>query len=330
MRVIVVLNRRSELTARQTTALLIAAFVRRCEVFVSEVTGLSVRDVPSGLAVVSDATPLAASCLRPDEVVAAVGRTPVRTVQLAAGDLLFLRTNPGRDPERAGLHNSVLQIAEIAQNLGIRVRNRPDRLNWYAGKASLFELAPEFRPAGLVTANMDQIREFASQFRDGCVIKPLIGSRGRDVMRLSQHGGESTEAITAVLRSGPVVCQEFIAWEQPGDVRLVVMNGKPLIVDGAVAAIHRAPAPGDFRANLHVGGTAHPIQPDTMTLAAAQQAANLLSAAGIQLAGIDLVNGKVIETNVFSTGGLFDAERFYGCDYARAVIDMMLADIGVS
>lgn len=322
MRVVVVINRYDELKARQTTAMLIAAFVSRGhEVFVTEVGELTVRDQGLNVECKCKAVPLPEGVRDSEQVVAGLAAGATETVQLANGDLLFLRTNPGRDPERIGEHDRCLQLASVALSRGIGVINRPDQLNRFASKASLFELAPEFRPAGIVTACLEEVLEFATRRAELCVVKPLIGSRGRDVVLLNHNDQTRVDAVAAVMQNGPAVCQEFVAWDQPGDVRLVVLNGEPLAVDGQVAAIHRVPATGDFRANLHAGGTAQPIEPTESMLAAATHAARLLNQNGIWLAGIDLIADRVIETNVFSTGGLFDAQRFYKRDFVGCIVD---------
>ncbi|MFK7821527.1 MAG: hypothetical protein AB8G99_22625 [Planctomycetaceae bacterium] len=322
MRVVVVINRFAELTGRQTTAMLIAAFVTRGhDVFVAEVEGLSVRDGASGIECNCDVVPVLGSSLDSEHVVTHLKSEGVETIQLTVGDFLFLRTNPGRDPERSREHDRCLQLASVALSLGVRVLNRPDQLNRFASKASLFELDAPFRPAGIVTSSIEQLLGFAVERDTGCVVKPLMGSRGRDVVRLTRGDSHAVDAATEVMKRGPVVCQEFVDWDQPGDVRLVVLNGEPLTVDGTVAAIHRVPAEGEFRANLHMGGTAQPITPDAPMLAAATHAAQLLNQHGIWLAGIDLIGSKIIETNVFSTGGLFDAERFYEHDFVGRIAD---------
>ena len=322
MRVVIVINRFAELTGRQTTAMLIAAFVARGhEVFVAEVEGLSVRDGESGIECNCDVVPVAASSLASEQVASQLNPSSVETIKLTAGDLLFLRTNPGRDPERPGEHGRCLQLASVALSLGVRVLNRPDQLNRFANKASLFEFDATFRPAGIVTSNIKHLLEFAAERDAGCVVKPLMGSRGRDVVKLTLGDSRTVDAASKVMRRGPVVCQEFVGWDQAGDIRLVVLNGEPLTIDGRVAAIHRVPAGGEFRANLHMGGTAQPITPDASMLAAATHAAQLLNQQGIWLAGIDLIGQKIIETNVFSTGGLFDAERFYERDFVGRIAD---------
>lgn len=326
MRVVVVVNRVAEVTARQTTAMLIAAFVARGhDAFVAEVDGLSVRDSRASPVCSCEAVRVSACDLDSQEVASRVNAGAFETVQLAEGDLLFLRINPGRDPERIGTHDRCLQLASVAMSLGIRVLNRPDQLNRFASKASLFELDAAYRPAAIVCSRIEQVIEFAAQRDRACVVKPLVGSRGRDVVRLAVDDADTVETVTEVMLRGPVVCQEFVDWDQPGDVRLVVLDGQPLTIDGEVAAIHRVPAAGEFRANLHVGGTAQPIKPSAAMLAAATHAAQHLKAHGIWLAGIDLIGDKIIETNVFSTGGLFDAQRFYQRDFVGEIVQRALS-----
>ena len=195
----------------------------------------------------------------------------------------------------------------------------------FAAKSSLFSLAQRYRPIGLVTENLDEIADFAARRESGCIVKPVFGSRGQGVMKVPPTWAQSErQSVQQLLASGSVICQEFVDWHEPGDVRLVVLNGEPLQIDGRVAAIHRVPAEGDFRGNLHAGGTARPIIPTAGMLNAAKHAAGLLSSYGIALAGIDLVGDKIIEMNVFSTGGLFDAQRFYERDFVSAIVDSWL------
>jgi glutathione synthase len=53
----------------------------------------------------------------------------------------------------------------------------------------------------------------------------------------------------------------------------------------------------------------------------------VLVAHGIRLAGLDVIGDVVVEVNVFSTGGLFDAERFSGADFSGRIVDA-IADAG--
>lgn len=76
--------------------------------------------------------------------------------------------------------------------------------------------------------------------------------------------GESETAnvnqmIEAVLRDGYCIAQEYLPAATEGDVRLFVMNGRPLEKDGKYAAFRRVNKTGDARSNMHSGGQAEPV-----------------------------------------------------------------------
>ena len=121
-----------------------------------------------------------------------------------------------------------------------------------------------------------------------------------------------------------MVAQHFIAADHPGDRRVVVLDGKILEANGHIAGIERRPAENDFRGNLHAGGTAHPFTLTPTERAAAEHAAMLLRASGIRLAGVDLIGDQIIELNVFSTGGLYDANRFANIDFTEMIVQRLV------
>ena len=46
----------------------------------------------------------------------------------------------------------------------------------------------------------------------------------------------------------------------------------------------------------------------------------MLAEDGIFLAGLDLIGDRIVEVNVFSTGGFHPAWRYYGREFTEAVI----------
>ena len=76
--------------------------------------------------------------------------------------------------------------------------------------------------------------------------------------------------------------------------------------------------------NLHTGGTAHRDTLDDSARTTAEYAAKLLNDHGIWLAGVDLIGDKIIEFNVFSTGGLSSAEQFAGLNFSDAIVGELL------
>ncbi|MDA0321833.1 MAG: hypothetical protein O2923_03835 [Verrucomicrobia bacterium] len=58
----------------------------------------------------------------------------------------------------------------------------------------------------------------------------------------------------AVNRDGYVIAQEYLAAAHEGDLRLFLMNGRPLCFKGKVAAFRRVRTGDDMRRNIHAGG----------------------------------------------------------------------------
>ena len=230
-------------------------------------------------------------------------------------DIVLIRTNPGRDLQRSNLHRAFLHWCRIAVSCGIRVINHPEKLDFYASKAAVLSLPEAFRPAMLVSNDHDQIASFIKDLGCDCVIKPLTGSRGENVIRVHPSTSELKHLLSTVYTNQSVAVQQFVESDEPGDQRVVVLDGEVIRHGRHVAGIHRIPAKGDFRANLHAGGKAAPLQLTARQFDCVHHAARMLYNDGIRLAGIDLVGHKVIEFNVYSTGGMYDANRFAQTDF---------------
>jgi glutathione synthase len=325
VKVLVIVNRISELTSRQSTAMLIAELSRRAvELYVGDLEGIRITMKDEAAGIACSATASCIDRLHSSTDIAQLREASLKTFNLSAGDVVILRTNPGRDPDRKQQHQAALWTLAALDFAGVRVINRPTQLFRLAAKSSLFGLNARYRPAGIITDSLDQLVAFANGI-DECIVKPIVGSRGEGVHKLvSPLNQDDVSTIAELQTRGSVICQEFVPWDQRGDVRLVVLDGKPLEIDGKVAAIHRVPATGDFRGNLHAGGTACAIEPTPAMLEAAKHAAQFLNSQGVMLAGIDLVNDQVIEMNVFSTGGLFDAERLYNREFVATIVTHMM------
>lgn len=323
MNVFVFVNCVSEIGSRQTTALLIAAVVRAGHnVHVADVGSLSLTVSGSCKTVVTKALRVAADVLTSDAVAEFVsGETAASSIEVNPGDSILIRTNPGRDKKRATQHAAFLDICRVAETLGVKVINSPGYLEFFASKASLLQIDPVYIPASLLSSCVDKIAAFIRDrpSENGCVLKPTSGSRGEGVIRL--NGAVDLEAkIAEALTGGAVIVQEFVSQDVPGDKRVVVFDGKILKLGGHPAGIERRPATNDFRANLHAGGTAYPLTLSPSEEEAATVAAGILNDKGIRLAGVDLIGARIIEFNVFSTGGLFDCERFTQQSFVDAIV----------
>jgi glutathione synthase len=127
--------------------------------------------------------------------------------------------------------------------------------------------------------------------------------------------------IEAVIRDGYCIAQEYLPAAKDGDVRLFVMNGRPLMHDGKYAAFRRVNKTGDMRSNMHSGGESEPAEIDEAALRLVEMVGPKLVADGMFLVGLDIVGDKLMEINVFTPGGLGSAQQATGVDFARVVIE---------
>jgi glutathione synthase len=319
MRIGFVVNARHEPSAQQTTTLLISAALRRGhEVLVCGVGDLSLHD--DGRLFALGSTPTESD---PADLVLQLSSDEGSRQSLDDYDLCIVRTNPGRDQSRRAHHVAALRLLESLDERRVRVINSPRGLSRALTKLSLLELPASLRPRTLVTRDPAAIEQFLEQESARVVIKPLEGTRGRDVFVLEPAGSGANvkQIIDVVLRQGYAMVQEFVPGAERGDVRVTVVGGEIVELDGRAAAVARVPCPSDFRSNLHAGGTAQPVEVTALMREAVAQIAPYLEREGLIHVGVDFVGGRILELNVFSPGGLYPSERLYLRDFSETVIE---------
>lgn len=146
------------------------------------------------------------------------------------------------------------------------------------------------------------------------VVKLLESTQGKGVV-LAETPAAAQSVISAFrgLRADFLV-QAFVAEARGADIRCLVLDGR------VVAAIRRRAAPGEFRANLHQGGTAEPVR---ITRAERDAAIRAARAFRLGLAGVDMLRGedgpKVLEVN--SSPGFQGIETATGRNLAAMLFD---------
>lgn len=316
-----IINDWATLSPIQTTALLIRRLAAR---------GHAVAVCPVGaLSVGPDGALHAPVRIQPgDASVEALRATPLVEQRLTPADAVWVRTNPGRfaHPE---VHRAALGMLAVAQAQGVAIVNRPDGLQRAETKLYLHHLPARARPDTLVSSDPAALRRFIDARGAPVVLKPLSGTRGTDVFKVHADAPNLGQIIDVLTRQGPTMAQGFVPEAVDGDVRLLLINGQPMRVDGAIAAVRRRPPSGDFRSNVFRGGAAERVVDipglDDVIAAVAPQ----LVADGLFFVGLDLIGCRVVEVNVFSPGGLGDAERFNGVDFTTPLLDAFEAAVGV-
>ena len=145
------------------------------------------------------------------------------------------------------------------------------------------------------------------------IIKLLEGTQGLGVVLAeTKNAAESViEAFNGL--QARVIVQEFIKEAGGADIRALVVDGH------VVGAMKRQGKEGEFRSNLHRGGTANVIQLSDDEEIAAIKAAKAM---GLGVAGVDMLQSSrgplILEVN--SSPGLEGIENATGKDIAKTII----------
>ncbi len=146
------------------------------------------------------------------------------------------------------------------------------------------------------------------------ILKLLESTHGNGVIKADSVASAKSalEAFSGIKED--IIIQEFIEEAGGKDLRVFVVG------DEVVGAMQRSGAEGEFRSNLHKGGSAQKVQLDKKTETAAIESAKLL---GLTVAGVDLLESVrgplVIEVN--SSPGLQGIEKATGINVAGKIIE---------
>ncbi|MBO6517603.1 MAG: 30S ribosomal protein S6--L-glutamate ligase [Bacteroidia bacterium] len=155
------------------------------------------------------------------------------------------------------------------------------------------------------------------------VIKLLESTQGKGVVL-----AETQKAARSVIEAfygleANIIVQEFIKESKAEDIRAFVVDGK------VVGAMKRKGVEGDFRSNLHKGGSAEPVKLTRKENSMAIKAAKALN---LNIAGVDMLRSDrgplIIEVN--SSPGLEGIETATGIDIASEIIKYIERSISLS
>ena len=145
------------------------------------------------------------------------------------------------------------------------------------------------------------------------IVKLLEGTQGKGVVLAETK--KAAESVINAFKSlnANILVQEFIKEANGKDIRCFVIDGK------VVAAIQREALPGEFRANIHLGGTASIIKVTSEEKRIAIKAAKAMN---LKVAGVDIIRSSkgplLLEVN--SSPGLEGIEGATNKDIAGEMI----------
>jgi ribosomal protein S6--L-glutamate ligase len=145
-------------------------------------------------------------------------------------------------------------------------------------------------------------------------VKLLEGTQGLGVVLAETK--KAAESVIGAFRQldANILVQQYIKEAGGADIRAFVVDGK------VIAAMKRQGAPGDFKSNLHQGGSATVVKLTPKERSTALRAAKTM---GLAVAGVDMIQSSdgpmVLEVN--SSPGLEGIEKASGKDVAGEIVE---------
>lgn len=154
----------------------------------------------------------------------------------------------------------------------------------------------EYMTDNIVTASLSEIEEFLTAHKQ-IVLKPLNRCFGSGVMYL-YDGDPNTRTIINTLTNNEstlVMVQEFIPEVKRGDKRVLTLGDKVLKY-----SVKKLPTKDDFKFNTHNDNFLAGAELTAQEYEDFSKVAKKLNSMGIYMAGLDVIDGKIIEVNVTS------------------------------
>jgi glutathione synthase len=237
---------------------------------------------------------------------------------LAGFDAIIMRANPPLDTMALNFLDSVRDDTFIMNDIdGLRIANN----KLYS--ASFHGQAKNYIPATHVSKNKDYLVSILTESKaEKMIMKPLNGFGGQGVIVIEKSALTSFRSLLDFYigegdSSNYVILQDYVEGAENGDIRILMLNGEP------IGAMRRVPAVNDVRSNIHAGGVEqkHSLSAEEKDLC--RFIGPKLVKDGLFFAGLDVINGKLIEVNVLSPGGISRINKLNRTKLQCKVIDFV-------
>lgn len=234
---------------------------------------------------------------------------------LSKFDAVIIRTMPPGSLEQVVYRMDALGQLEAC---GITLLNSPKSVECAVDKyltTARLQAAGLPVPPTIVCENSDDALAAFDRLHRDVVVKPIFGSEGRGILRVSDPD-LALRTFRTLERIGAVLYLQQFVDHMGFDVRV-------LVLDGRVLGGMRRVADGDFRTNVSREGRG---EPHSVTDQEAEWALRAAAATGARFAGIDILydregRGFVIEVNAVPGWQAF--RKVTGIDVAAVLIESL-------
>lgn len=179
----------------------------------------------------------------------------------------------------------------------------------------------DLMPRNIVTSSVDEITQFL-QKNEEIILKPLNKCFGAGVMYLKKGDKNTAVIINSMTNNGTtlVMVQKYLSSVQNGDKRVLLLGDK--VCDYCV---RKLPSRNDFKFNEHCDANIQKDELDVFEKADFTRVANVLNSHGIYMAGLDVIDKKIIEINVTSPCYFIrEINNAYNVKFEKTIVDYIL------
>lgn len=209
-------------------------------------------------------------------------------IEINSFDLVLFRPDPPVDID-------YINATYIFDFVKTKVINSPKAIRDFNEKLHSLRFK-EYMTNCLVTSSLADIEEFLKTYKQ-IVLKPLNKCFGAGVMYLYE-GDPNTRTIINTLtnnETSAIMVQEFIPAVKKGDTRILTLGDKILPY-----CIKKLPGKDDFKFNTHNDDFLVKSELTEDELKYFTPVAQKLNELGIEMAGLDVIDNRIIEINVTS------------------------------
>lgn len=185
--------------------------------------------------------------------------------------------------------------------------------------ANLFN---EYMPDNIVTSNREEIEVFLEKNKE-IILKPLNRCFGSGVMYLHSNDKNIQSIINTVTnnQSTLIMVQKYIPEAQYGDKRVLILGGEVL-----QECVMKLPSKDDFKFNTHSDDFIRKVGLSSQEKVKFSKIAQELNSMGIYMAGLDVIDEKIIEVNVTSPCYFIkEINNHFSTNLEKKIVDYLMS-----
>lgn len=240
-------------------------------------------------------------------------KNTVSDKEIDSFDLVMFRPDPPVDI-------NYINATYIFDFVNTRVVNSPRAIRNFNEKLHSLYFS-EYMTSNIVTSSMNDIEDFLKIHKQ-IVLKPLNRCFGSGVMYLYEGDPNTHTIINTVTENETTLAmvQEYIPEVKKGDIRVLTLGDKILPY-----SIKKLPSSDDFKFNNHSDNFVVRSNLTQSDLDYFTPVAEKLYSMGIEMAGLDVINNKIIEVNVTSPCYFIkEMNNYYGISVEKMIADYLL------